>query len=122
MNHRERMRQRRKKPASEQFSEGNSQTGPSIELRINELVLSGLGFATRGQIAGSVQSELANLLGEHGLPRNSLTASTLERIDGGTISLPRNEAAERTGNKIARAVYGGLSAGNGIGGHESTKT
>jgi hypothetical protein len=122
MNHRERMRGRRRRPPSGQFAEVSSQTRPSIEFRIDELVISWFGFASRSQIGGNVQSELSNVLTEHGLPPDSLAASTRESIDGGTISLPRNATAEQMGNKIARAVYHGLSANSRIGSNEFTKT
>jgi hypothetical protein len=121
MNQRERKRQRWKKTASEQFAAGISQARPSTELHINELVLSGLDFTAREQIAGDVQTELANTLSEHGLPQIARAACTRERIDGGTISIHHGKPAEQIGSQIARAIYDGLNAGNSTGGHMPKK-
>lgn len=122
MNHRERMRQRQKNSGREQSAVGNSHTRQSIELRIDELVLSGLSFTARGQVADSVQRELANMLSEHGLPQQEIAPTARERIDGGTIPLRRGASAERIGSEIARAVYDGLSAGKSAVGGQANKT
>jgi hypothetical protein len=105
----------------EQFAPARSRKRSSIQLHIEELVLSGLDITSREQIAGHVQTKLSSKLSQHGLPQTALAASTRERIDGGTIALARSPAADEIGSEIARAVYGGLSAGSNVGGRESKK-
>ena len=122
MNHRERMRQRQKKTGTDQFAAGKFQARPSIELRIDELVLRGADFTARDRIAGALQSDLANMLSEHGLPQDAIAPTARERMAGGTISLRRGASGERIGIEIARAVYGGLSAGNNAVSGQANKT
>lgn len=114
MNHREMMRRRfasdgRSPVAS--MDRANDEARPSAELRIEHLVLDGFSPADRQPIADAVQSELARLLGEQGLPSAIRGLSDLERLNGGTISLTRGARGGAIGSQIAHAVHHTLTNG-----------
>jgi hypothetical protein len=113
MNHREMIRRR---SAIDGRSPGTAlqlarDQAPTVDLRIEHLVLNGFSPADRHSIADAVQNELARLLDEQGLPSGIKNLSELEHLNGGTISLTRNARATVIGSQIAHAVH--RAFGNG---------
>ena len=113
MNHREMIRRR---SAIDGRSPGTAlqlarDQAPTVDLRIEHLVLDGFSPGDRHSIADAVQNELARLLGEQGLPSGIKNLSELEHLNGGTISLTRNARATVIGSQIAHAVH--RAFGNG---------
>ena len=73
---------------------------PDIELHIEELVLHGFSAHHRHTIADAVRAELAARLVNRGLGASEEIA--IDRLDAGTIALPRGAAA------AGRAIGGAL--------------
>jgi hypothetical protein len=86
-----------------QFSTFSSQ--PSIELQIEELVLDGFPPSDRYPIGEAVERQLAQLLGEQGIPSSLLLESATDEIRGATFKTPQNAKARAIGRQIAQAVY-----------------
>ena len=80
----------------------------SIELHIDQVVLHGFAAADRGGIAQAMETELARLLGEEGIPAALETGYALESLSAGELRVYEGEAAERVGIRIARRIYQGL--------------
>ena len=114
MSHRERVRQRGRKTPSEQLATAGFRTRPSIDLTIDELVLSGSEFPAPRSIAASFHCGLTNIIGERGLPENLLGTSR-DLVETGAISLRHGTRADRVGSDVAQSVYGALNASNGSG-------
>jgi len=111
MNHREQMRRR----LAGSVPLDNSTTGPaamkspaSVEVRIDRLVLAGVAPGDRYRVADAVQSELARLLIEQGVPANRTAAAHERQIDGGTIHIDSGMRAPGVGEQIAQAIHGCL--------------
>jgi hypothetical protein len=82
-------------------------TKPSaLELHIEEVVLRGFSPDDRSEIADALESELARLLGRHGLPTKSLSA---DRLDGGRFQVAPGAKLRTVGGQVAKAVYHQLS-------------
>jgi hypothetical protein len=81
---------------------------PDIELDIDELVLHGFAPGDRAGIAGAVQSELARLFAEHGVPARLNTSSMIPHLDGGSFPVAAGASPAGIGAQVARMVYGGL--------------
>lgn len=77
----------------------------SIELQIDELLLTGFAPGDRGRIAAALSSELTRLLLEHGLPPALLHGGNFDRIDGGAFQLKSGERPETVGRQIAASVF-----------------
>jgi hypothetical protein len=93
-----------------QRSELNSQlrifnSEPSIELRIEELVLQGFVPSDRYAIGDAVERELARLLGEHGAPISLRSETAADEIRGATFNTAHNAKVPVIGKQIAQAVY-----------------
>jgi hypothetical protein len=113
MNHREQMRRRlRDRGLDRPESRESSIDGlpASIELRIEQLVLEGVEGADRNRIADAVQSELARLLTEQGVPSNLHAPAKAGHIDAGTIHIDSGARAAGVGERIAQAIYGSIGA------------
>jgi len=80
----------------------------NLELHIEELILEGVAPRHRGRIGRAVRLELTRLLAEEGAPPLLRREGRIARLDGSSIAPARGETPEATGNKLARAVYGGL--------------
>ena len=91
---------------SSQLPTSNSQ--PSVELHIEELVLHGFSPSDRHRIGEAVQLELARLLAEQAIPPALAKSAAIDRLDGGTFQLTAAPRPEATGAQVARAVFGGL--------------
>jgi hypothetical protein len=86
-----------------QFSTFSSQ--PSIELHIEELVLHGFPLSDRYAIGDAVERQLAQLLGEQGVPSSLRSESATDEIRGASFNTPHNAKASAIGRQIAQAVY-----------------
>ena len=81
---------------------------PSVELRIEEVVLHGFGSGDRNAIGEAIERELSRLLAD-GVPPHGLTGDRhVAELDGGRFDLPPGARGDEVGALIARAVYGGL--------------
>jgi hypothetical protein len=84
-------------------------TPRNIELHIEELVLHGFAPADRYRIGEAVESELARLFDEQGVPPSLARESGIERLDGGAFEVAHGSKLEAVGVQVAQAVFGGLS-------------
>lgn len=80
----------------------------NVDLRINELVLRGLGHLNGEAVGEVVKSELRRLIAEQGIPTGLERSSTLAGLDAGKLSVASTDTAATVGARVARAVYGGL--------------
>ena len=80
----------------------------SVEVHIEELVLTGFDAAEGERIGDAVQSELARLLAA-GDGRNA-SGGAREALHAETPAIVPGTGARATGHGIARAVYGALDA------------
>ena len=89
-----------------------------IELHIERLVLEGLAASPRERVLvqAAVETELARLLAEHGLSRELAGGIALPSLGAESIELSPGDDPWRLGEQIARAVYGGIGAGNELNG------
>ena len=109
MNRRERTRSRlgMKNPEVFQQRSGNK-ARPSVDLKIECLILTGVSPAERWRIADALSGELTRLLTDRGLRATPRAAAAHERMDAGSIMLESGASGETTGRQIARALYRNL--------------
>ena len=110
MNHRERVRMRQD-VETQRLSNGSFRAdGPpqDIDLRINQLMIEGLQPSDRYQFGNAVQTELARLLAEKGMPPNLTGSAELGQLAAGTISITAAPRPEIIGRQVAEAVYRGI--------------
>jgi hypothetical protein len=88
---------------SSQLSTLNSQ--PSIELRIEELVLHGFAPGDRYTISDAVERELARLLGKQGIPISLRSESQEDEIRGKAFNAAHDMKPPMIARQIATAVY-----------------
>jgi hypothetical protein len=81
---------------------------PTLELRIDEVVLHGFSPGDRYRIGEAIERELHRLLAEGALPDQIEGDVRVDALDGGRFDLPRGARGDQVGALIARAVYGGL--------------
>lgn len=86
-----------------------SQTSPSVELRLEEIVLHGFPAVNRYRIGEALERELTRLLTGQGAPLGVTQGVELERLDLGAFELRPDADAETIGRQLAEAIYGGLS-------------
>lgn len=86
---------------------------PTIDLRIDELVLEGFAPDARLRIGAAVERELARLLAEAPLSRAVASHDGAARLDGGALHAAPGASPEQVGAAVARAVHGGLTATKG---------
>src|SRR5690606_15851409 len=91
-------------------------SAPSLELRIEQLVLEGVAPGDRYRVADALRAELRRLLGAQGAAANFPASVSERRIDAGTIHIGGGAPADHTGKQIARAVYGAIGATTSSGG------
>jgi hypothetical protein len=92
-------------------------TSPDLDIHIEELVLHGFDgpLASPGQainrarIGAVVQSELARLFAERGIPRSLSRGGQVTSLDGGALDIAPGSGAEAIGGHIAEALYQGFS-------------
>ncbi len=86
---------------------------PSLDLRIDELVLEGLTAGDARRVGGSTALVLQELFDREGVPAALTTAGAVVALDAGTFALPRGARPEAVGRLLARAVYRALGGGDG---------
>ena len=92
--------------SNSQFSTLNSQ--PSVQLRIEELVLHGFALSDRYAIGDAVERELARLLGEQGVPGSLRSENATDEIRGATFNAAHSAKPSAIGGQIAQAIYQGF--------------
>jgi hypothetical protein len=80
-----------------------------IELHIEELVLEGLPSRDRDRIGMAVETALARLLEERGLPPALALGESAADISAGDIDIQPGATPESIGEQIALVLYEGLS-------------
>ena len=80
----------------------------SIELHIEELVLDGFASGDRYRIGDALESELARLFAEQGVPASLTESAPLEQLSGPDFRVARNSSSKGIGSDAAQAVYRGL--------------
>jgi hypothetical protein len=83
----------------------------TISLHVDEIVLHGFPPVDRYRIAESVQTELARLLVEQGVPASLEQGGSIARLDVGAFDLAPDARSDRIGVQVAQAIYGGLLSG-----------
>jgi hypothetical protein len=83
-------------------------THPSVKVHIDELVLHGFARGDRHRIAAAMETELARLMSEGGLPGLRGKSLTLGRINGGAFKVTAGAKPHATGTEIAQAVFRSL--------------
>ena len=81
---------------------------PSIELRIEDLVLHGFAPSERYTIGDAVECELEQLLGERGIPASLRSQNARDEIRGATFNAALHAKPPVIGRRIAQAVYKGF--------------
>ncbi len=76
---------------------------PSIRLRIDALVVEGLGPLPREALARTVEAELARRLAAGAVP--VLPAGHRVRVDGGAFDVPARPRVADVGARIGQAVH-----------------
>jgi hypothetical protein len=84
-------------------------TAPRIELHIEELVLHGFAAAHGDRIRVALESELARVLADRGLPSALTGGARYETIDAGTIAAGPGSPAEEVASHAAIALHEGMS-------------
>jgi hypothetical protein len=90
------------------LTDSTSKARPSVEVRIDELVLHGFAPGDRYVIGEAVERELARLLGERGVPSSLGVDSATDEIGGATFNISQKTKPPAIGREIAQAVYGGF--------------
>jgi hypothetical protein len=81
---------------------------PSLELRIEELVLHGFAPGSRYAIGDAVEGELARLLDERGIPASLRSENAIDEIRGATFNTRHTAKPPAIGREIAQAIYRGF--------------
>src|SRR6266481_2902649 len=81
---------------------------PSLELRIEELVLHGFALGDRFVIGEAVERELARLLEDRGIPISLRLENATDEINGASFNAAQNAKPPAIGRQIAQAVYQGF--------------
>lgn len=82
-----------------------------VELHVDELVLHGFAPRDRAAIGEALRTELARLIGEHGVPAGLAGADGAARLDGGSFRAATGQRPAEVGAAVARAVFGGGGGG-----------
>jgi hypothetical protein len=80
----------------------------AVRLHIGELVLHGFEPADRARIGEALEAELTRLLAA-GDTESLARAGNVSRLDGGAFEMPQQAGPAVTGERLARAVYNGLT-------------
>jgi hypothetical protein len=96
-------------PSSEVHSHPQSPLPPSLNLHIEQLTLHGFSTLDRDRIGAVIQSELARLFAEQGIPRSVMQSGAIHQLDGSTFEMAAGTPPRIIGAQIAQAIYQGLS-------------
>jgi hypothetical protein len=95
---------------------------PTLDLRIEELVLHGFERVDRHQVASAIERELARLLREpaaHEALRRREPAdgrADADRLDAGAFIVPHDAPAQAVGVQVAQAIWRGMTPSGAPGG------
>jgi hypothetical protein len=86
-----------------------------INVHIERLILEGLPVTSpQGpQVQRALERELETLLASNGLSRELRQGTAIPSVRGGTIEVPNESWPAMLGQRIARAVYGGIGESAG---------
>jgi hypothetical protein len=84
-------------------------TVPSVEVRIEELVLHGFAAADGCALGDAVQRELQRLITERGVGTALARRADVAWLDAGTFAVRGGTSADTTGAAVGRCVYQGLA-------------
>jgi len=87
----------------------NTSLTPAVELHIEELVLHGFSPRDRFGISDALEQELARLLTEQGLPGLAMQSRSIERLDGGSLSIRAGARPQSIGAQLGERVHRQLS-------------
>lgn len=79
---------------------------PTIDVHIEELVLTGFPRGSTRAIGEAVQRHLTQLFTEHGVPAPMQHSIETPRVDAGSFTVGVNTRPGVVGAQIANAVYG----------------
>ena len=81
-----------------------------INVHVERLILEGVDVprAQRPLLQAAVEAELGRLLTAEGLGSELMAGGALPRVSGGDVQLTGEGDPTRLGQRIGRAVYGGL--------------
>jgi hypothetical protein len=94
---------------------------PTLDLRIEELVLHGFERVDRHRVASAIERELARLMREpaahEALRRRGAADGNVgaDRLDGGAFIVPHDASAHAVGVQVAQAIWRGMAPGNAPG-------
>lgn len=78
----------------------------SVELEIQELVLTGVPIQQRDELQQSIARELQHLFTQRGIPTSLTQATQVPQTDGGQIVFSSD--TNQLSREIAQAIYRGL--------------
>ncbi|MGD2069859.1 MAG: hypothetical protein PVI57_14405 [Gemmatimonadota bacterium] len=81
---------------------------PTVELRIEALVLRGFGDVNPAWVAIVVQRELTRLLAEEGVPPSWGLGTVPARVARAALEVEAGVSADALGTRIARSLHGVL--------------
>jgi hypothetical protein len=87
-----------------------------ISLYIEELVLHGFGAGSGDRIKSAVESELARLIEERGLPARMSGESDVSSLAGGSFSVGEDIGIDAVGAQVAHSIFDALGGRPGKGG------
>jgi hypothetical protein len=79
-----------------------------LELRIETLVLRGLGAGMQHEIRAAMERELAELFRAEGLAPSLRRPRDLSRLDAGTIRVGPTRTGRAIGEQLAQSVHRGI--------------
>ena len=75
-----------------------------LEIHIEEVVLRNFSPGDRSRIGDALESELANLVRQHGLSTTTRSMS-IDRLDAGSFKVAPGARAQTVGGPVAEAVF-----------------
>ena len=85
---------------------------PSIQIRIEELVLHGFDSAKRYAIADAMQSELTRLFSERGASAALWGGGEALSLNAGSFRVTSSMKVETIGSQVAQSIYASLNPPN----------
>jgi hypothetical protein len=88
---------------------GTPQLRPSIELRIDELILDGFGIPNGDRIGAALQRELSRLISSGDLAHLTAGPLQVDCLNAGNFHFEPNAHPNYIGRQLAQRVYGQLA-------------
>lgn len=80
-----------------------------LELRIDELVCDGVDPSNRQRFGHALEQNLAQLIGERGVPASLTESRSIRAIVTPALALPAGATLEVVARELASVIYDGLS-------------